>query len=343
MAYLLNRQALAAAGVDQQTIEALAKVKRSAEQSDETLAVLAEAPVVLLGANDALTSGRILAAGEGLEQEDGGAGGQVRLLLADTGVDAGTYGAAGALVGITLDHKGRVMAIQTFPLVSDNVEEGADNLYFTQSRARAALSGGAGISYDNSAGTIAVDASVATLTGAQTLTNKTLGQTALPNSGLLDTAGRLGICTAPSVLLHVLDAPMTQPAWSAVDTLVVGRSANSIAQNVAASGTIGWAFATASQRAAAGTFYDVASGRLYWTAGAQERAGIDASGNVVMGGSAVITASRHPVLRSYTVATLPTANPAGQMIYVSNATGGAVPAYSDGTNWRRVTDMTIIN
>lgn len=44
------------------------------------------------------------------------------------------------------------------------------------------------------------------------------------------------------------------------------------------------------------------------------------------------------VLCSYTVATLPTATPAGQLVYVSNEAGGATPAFSDGTNWRRVSD-----
>lgn len=47
---------------------------------------------------------------------------------------------------------------------------------------------------------------------------------------------------------------------------------------------------------------------------------------------------------SFTVATVPSASThgAGSVIYVSNESGGAVPAYSDGTNWRRVTDRTII-
>jgi hypothetical protein len=31
------------------------------------------------------------------------------------------------------------------------------------------------------------------------------------------------------------------------------------------------------------------------------------------------------------------------MIYVSNETGGAVPAFSDGAAWRRVTDRAIIS
>lgn len=54
-------------------------------------------------------------------------------------------------------------------------------------------------------------------------------------------------------------------------------------------------------------------------------------------------ASAVPVkLPSYTVATLPAQN-TGAMIYVSNETGGAVPAFSDGTNWRRVTDRAIVS
>ena len=49
-------------------------------------------------------------------------------------------------------------------------------------------------------------------------------------------------------------------------------------------------------------------------------------------------------LPSYTVATVPSASAAGAgaSIYVSDETGGAVPAFSDGTNWRRVTDRAVI-
>ena len=48
------------------------------------------------------------------------------------------------------------------------------------------------------------------------------------------------------------------------------------------------------------------------------------------------------ILPSYTVSTLPGANPAAQMIFVSDESGGAVIAFSDGTNWRRVTDRAIV-
>jgi hypothetical protein len=45
---------------------------------------------------------------------------------------------------------------------------------------------------------------------------------------------------------------------------------------------------------------------------------------------------------SFTVATLPAAT-AARFIYVSDETGGPIMAFSDGTNWRRVTDRAIIS
>lgn len=48
---------------------------------------------------------------------------------------------------------------------------------------------------------------------------------------------------------------------------------------------------------------------------------------------------------SYTVAGVPSASGAGAgaIIYVSDESGGAVLAFSDGTNWRRVTDRVVIS
>ena len=46
--------------------------------------------------------------------------------------------------------------------------------------------------------------------------------------------------------------------------------------------------------------------------------------------------------KSYTVATVPTAVTGG-IIYVSDETGGATLAFSDGTNWRRTTDLAIVS
>lgn len=49
-------------------------------------------------------------------------------------------------------------------------------------------------------------------------------------------------------------------------------------------------------------------------------------------------------LPAFTVAGVPAATgKAGYMIYVSDEAGGAVPAFSDGASWRRVTDRAIIS
>lgn len=74
---------------------------------------------------------------------------------------------------------------------------------------------------------------------------------------------------------------------------------------------------------------------------------IDANGLVGVGTTSptvALTVNGPIGLKSYTVGTVPSASTvAGQFIYVSNETGGAVPAYSDGSNWRRVTDRAIIS
>ncbi|MCC6779779.1 MAG: hypothetical protein IT537_24625 [Hyphomicrobiales bacterium] len=68
----------------------------------------------------------------------------------------------------------------------------------------------------------------------------------------------------------------------------------------------------------------------------------DGSLDVNGAGNTVISAARHHQHRSYAVATLPSAATAGQEIYVSDESGGAVLAFSDGTNWRRVTDRAVV-
>ncbi len=48
-------------------------------------------------------------------------------------------------------------------------------------------------------------------------------------------------------------------------------------------------------------------------------------------------------LQTYTVSTLPSSATAGGLIFISDETGGPVPAFSDGTEWRRVTDRAIVS
>jgi hypothetical protein len=54
--------------------------------------------------------------------------------------------------------------------------------------------------------------------------------------------------------------------------------------------------------------------------------------------------SRRIQAESFTVATVPDATTStGVIILVTNEAGGAVIAFSDGTNWRRVTDRAVIS
>jgi hypothetical protein len=85
--------------------------------------------------------------------------------------------------------------------------------------------------------------------------------------------------------------------------------------------------------------------------------GTDLLGNVTDGFGTVVTAAGNVAvingcrgynpglqLPSFTVAGVPSASSFTYfMIYITNESGGAVPAFSDGTNWRRVTDRAIIS
>jgi hypothetical protein len=64
---------------------------------------------------------------------------------------------------------------------------------------------------------------------------------------------------------------------------------------------------------------------------------VDASGRTAFAGSI------KP--QSYTVAGLPSAGDAGAgaLVFVSDESGGAVPAFSDGSDWRRVTDRAVVS
>ena len=64
-------------------------------------------------------------------------------------------------------------------------------------------------------------------------------------------------------------------------------------------------------------------------------------GTIVLGG---LVYPSQLVLPSFTVAELAnlSAVPGGQMVLCTNEAGGTVPAFSDGTDWRRVTDRAVI-
>lgn len=71
------------------------------------------------------------------------------------------------------------------------------------------------------------------------------------------------------------------------------------------------------------------------TSNRTERLQIKSAGDLQMGGAnTLINASRHPVLRAYAAAALRAASLAGQLIYISDGSGGKRLAISHGTDWR---------
>lgn len=191
-----------------------------------TATVLLKAPAyVTVTANPTLANERVLAGGTGLTLTDGGAGGNIALALANTAVAAGNYGSASKTVSFGVDAQGRLIAAAEYALSTSNIAEGT-NLYYTDARARAALFGGTGISYNGGTGaialdsasnrnvdhaavsvtagagltgggdltatrTLAIDSTVATLTGTQTLTNKTLTGPLVSGAGYVNGAVRI--------------------------------------------------------------------------------------------------------------------------------------------------------
>lgn len=118
-----------------------------------------QASFLTLDTSQDLGSERVLTPATGeITGTDAGAGLAYTLGLADTAVVPGSYGdngGAGAanFVTATVDQKGRLTSAGTFTITTGNVPEGS-NLYYTDARARAAISAGAGINYDNTTGVI---------------------------------------------------------------------------------------------------------------------------------------------------------------------------------------------
>lgn len=73
--------------------------------------------------------------------------------VADTAVTPATYGSSSEYVTFTVDQQGRITAASEGALSTSNITEGT-NLYYTDARARAALSGTGAVSYNSGTGVI---------------------------------------------------------------------------------------------------------------------------------------------------------------------------------------------
>jgi hypothetical protein len=135
----------------------------------DTLTTLAEYIYDTVGGAVTGTSGQIVVT-------NSDAGNTSTLSLATTAVTAGSYGSGTAIPVLTIDAYGRITAASTSS-ISTSITLGAGSGSGSVSTGGTlTISGGTGIttSVSTSTITVAIDSTVATLTGSQTLTNKTL-------------------------------------------------------------------------------------------------------------------------------------------------------------------------
>lgn len=142
-----------------QTLETLplnqdAVVAAIDETRDELNQVETGAFVVWQPTTDKLTATRVIADSDNVTLAADGS--EVTADLTDTGVAAGDYGEPTKLVVLAIDAKGRVTAASEVALESGNVTE-TTKLFFTDARARAAISDGSHIDYNSVNGVIAFD------------------------------------------------------------------------------------------------------------------------------------------------------------------------------------------
>jgi hypothetical protein len=133
--------------------------------------------------------------------------------LSATGIGAGTY------TKITVDTKGR--ATVGAQATTSDIAEGT-NLYYTDARARAAHSGGTGISYNSGTGAIAVDTStIATQTYVNTKVADLVGATPATLDTLQELATAIGndpnyattLTTLVGTKLNTTDFSSTADTW----------------------------------------------------------------------------------------------------------------------------------
>lgn len=119
---------------------------------------------------------------------------------------------------------------------------------------------------------------------------------------------------------------ITTDATNAIVTVATASTGTSI---FATGGDMGLVTEAVTQSQDLGLVTDAVSGTTYDLGSV-----IDASGLVY---------PSQLVLPTYTVGTLPSANPAGQFVYLSTSSIGSMTAFSDGSNWRFTSSGNIVS
>jgi hypothetical protein len=137
------------------------------------------------------TVGGAITAGTGITITNSDAANTSIVSITNTGVTAGSYGGATAIPILTINAQGQVTAASTASVASTlNItgDSGSDGIALLSETL--AFVGGTGITSTVTANTVTfdIDATVATLTGTQTLTNKTIN---LANNTLVATSAQI--------------------------------------------------------------------------------------------------------------------------------------------------------
>jgi hypothetical protein len=146
-----NRDDLARFIKDPRTIRAFEALNTNQDDIVQAVGQIEQAPLIGISLSDVFTEDRALAGSSDIQLTDGGAKANLSISLATSGVSAGAYGDASHFVGIAVDNKGRLTLAAQYLATTANVAE-VTNLYFTDARARSAVSGSSTVSYNSGTG-----------------------------------------------------------------------------------------------------------------------------------------------------------------------------------------------
>ncbi|WDA36400.1 hypothetical protein [Sphingobium sp. YC-XJ3] len=238
-----------------ETIKAFENLSFNSEDLADVVSAIQAISVLTLGLSDTFENERVVTSDGEVQLTDGGPGGNLTFGLSNTGVTAAVYGSAAQTVQFTVNAKGRLMLAQAHALNTSNVTEGT-NLYFTNSRARSALSNGVGMAYNSTTGVIDAGTVLAAYAGGDTPSAFTLSIVDSADAAAWRAAIGAGTSTVtPSALTKTDDTNVTLTLGGSPSTaLLAGTSL-----------TLGWTGTLAVPRGGTGLASYTAGDMLYAT------------------------------------------------------------------------------